>query len=152
VLATFVAAAGVRSLITHRIDAQREENRQLAAALKALRRETAEADALHDLIADYLSRSQIAKVMREESSPAAEAFAELSRLPGDIVLHRAQANGLQLVASGVARSEAAARKMVEQLGAMRFITNPRIARIDPAPGDPFGAEARAFQLEADLRH
>jgi hypothetical protein len=33
VLATFVAAAGVRSLIIHRIDAQREENRQLAAAL-----------------------------------------------------------------------------------------------------------------------
>jgi len=142
----------VRSLITHRIEAQREENRQLAAALKDLRRETAEADALHDLIADYFSRSQVAKVMREESTPAAEAFAELSRLPRDIVLTRAQANGMQLVASGVARSEADARRMVEQLGAMRFIANPRIARIDPAPGDPFGAEARAFQLEADLRH
>jgi Tfp pilus assembly protein PilO len=114
----------VRSLITHRIDAQREENRQLGAALKDLRRETADADALHDLIADYLSRSQIAKVMREESSPAAEAFAELSRLPRDIVLTRAQANGMQLVASGVARSEADARRMVEQLGAMRFIANP----------------------------
>ena len=59
---------------------------------------------------------------------------------------------MQLVASGVARSEAAARKMVEQLGAMRFIANPRLSRIDPAPGDPLGAEARAFQLEAELRH
>ena len=91
--------------------------------------------------------------MREYSSPAAEVFAELSRLPNDIVLTRAAASEMQLVATGVARSEAAARKMVEQLGASRFITNPRIAKIDPAPAsDPFGAEARTFQLEADLKH
>ena len=91
--------------------------------------------------------------MREVSSPAAEAFAELSRLPNDIVLTRAQANELQLVATGVARTEAAAQKMIAQLRASRFITNPRIAKIDPAPPhDPFGAEARTFQLEADLKH
>jgi Tfp pilus assembly protein PilN len=152
-LATVVAAFGVRFFVTQRINAQQEENQQLETALKALRRETAEVDTLHDLIADFLLRTQIAKAVREDSSPAAEAFAELSRLPNDIVLTRAQAKGMQLVASGVARSETAARKMVEQLNAMRFITNPRIAKIDPAPAhDPFGAEARVFQLEADLRH
>ena len=152
-LATLVAAAAVRSFITGRVEAQQAENRQLEAALRPLRRDTAEADALRDVIADYLSRSQVSKVLAEESSPAAEAFAELARLPRDIVLTHAQANGMQLVATGVARTEAAARQMIEQLGATRFITNPRIAKIDPAPAhDPYGAGARVFQLEADLRH
>ena len=60
---------------------------------------------------------------------------------------------MQLVVGGVARTEAAARQMLEQLGKARFITNPRIAKIDPAPAhDPYGPAARVFQLEADLRH
>lgn len=152
VVATVIAAFGTRAFVHQRITAQQEENQQLETALKVLRRETAEADALHDVIGDFLARSQVAKALREDSSPAAEAFAELSRLPNDIVLTRASANGMQLAAIGVARSEAAARKMVGQLAGMRFITNPRIAKIDPAPaGDPFGPEARVFQLEADLR-
>ena len=152
-LATLVAAAGVRSFVAERLEAQQAENKQLEGALRSLRRETAEADALRDVIADFLSRSQVSKVLAEESSPAAEAFAELSRLPREIVLTHAQANGMQLVATGVARSEAAARQMIEQLGATRIITNPRIAKIDPAPAhDPYGPGARVFQLEADLRH
>jgi Tfp pilus assembly protein PilN len=139
--------------VVERLEAQQAENKQLEGALRPLRRETAEADALRDVITDYLSRSQVSKVLAGESSPAAEAFAELSRLPADIVLTHAQANGMHVIASGVARSDASARKMIEQLGAMRFIANPRIAKIDPAPTqDPFGAQARVFQLEADLRH
>ena len=122
-------------------------------ALRPLRRETAEVDALKDLIAEYLVRSQVAKVLAEGSSPAAETFAELSRLSRDIVLTDARIDAMHLVAAGVARSEAAARQMVEQLGAARYIVNPRLAQIDPAPtGDPYGAGARAFRLEADLRH
>jgi len=143
----------VRSFVAERLEAQQAENKQLEGALRSLRRETAEADALRELIGDYLARSQVTKAMQEESAPAAEAFAELSRLGGDIVLTQAQANGMQLVATGVARSEAATRQMIEQLGAARFITNPRIAKIDPAPAhDPYGPGARVFQLEADLRH
>lgn len=152
-LATLVGAFGVRTFVAQRVEAQQAENKQLEAALRPLRRETAEVDALRDMIADYFARSQVAKVLAEESSPAAEAFAELSRLPREIVLTHAQANGMQLVATGVARTEAATRQMLEQLGAMRYIMNPRIAKIDPAPAhDPYGPDARVFQLEADLRH
>jgi Tfp pilus assembly protein PilN len=140
--------------VTQRIDAQQLENQRFEQlALRIMRRETAEVDAHRDLVSDYLSRSQVAKVLAEDSSPAAEAFADLSRLPADIVLTHAQVDGMHVTATGVARSEASARKMIEQLGAMRFIANPRIARIDPAPAqDPFGAQARVFRLEADLRH
>lgn len=153
ILATVVVAFGARYFVMQRVEAQRGENQQLEAALKTLRRETAEIDALHDLVADFLARGEVAKALRDVSSPAAEAFAELSRLPGDIVLARAQATETHLVAMGVARSEAAARKMVEQLGAAHYIANPRLAKIDAAPPqDPFGPEARTFQLEADLRH
>jgi len=153
VLATLVAAAGVRSFVTQRIEAQEAENKQLEGALRGLRRETAEADALRELIADYLARSQVTRVMQEESAPAAEAFAELSRLGGDIVLTQAQVNGMHLVANGVARTEGAAQEMVRQLGSMRFFLNPRIAKIDPAPAhDPYGPGARVFTVEADLRH
>ena len=121
--------------------------------MRPLRRETAEVDTLKALIAEYLARSQVAKGLAESSSPAAEAFAELSRLSRDIVLTDARIDAMHLVATGVARSEAAAREMVEHLGTARFIVNPRIAQIDPAPaGDPYGASARAFRLEADLRH
>ena len=152
-VATLVAAGAIHFHVTQRIEAQQAENHELEATLRSLRRETADADALRSRIADYLARSQVTKVLAEESSPAAEAFAELSRLPADIVLRHAQANGMQLVASGVARSDAAAQRMIEQLGAMRFISNPRIAKIDPAPAhDPYGPGARVFQLEADLRH
>ena len=144
---------GVRSFVAHRVEAQNAENRQLEAALRPLRRETAEVDALKDAIAEYIARNQVAKVLAESSSPAAEAFAELSRLPRDIVLTEARIDAMHLVAAGVARSDTAARQMVEQLGAARFFVNPRIAQIDPAPaGDPYGPGARAFRLEADLRH
>ena len=118
-----------------------------------MRRETAEVDALKDVVAGYLARHQVTKVLSESSSPAAEAFAELSRLPRDIVLTEARADAMHLVAAGVARSDAAVRQMVEQLGAARFIVNPRVAQTDPAPaGDPYGPAARMFRLEADLRH
>ena len=140
--------------MAQRIDAQQLENQVFEKlALRIMRRETAEVDSHRDRVAEYLSRSQVAKALAEDSSPAAEAFAELSRLPADIVLTHAQVSAMHVSASGVARSDASARKMIEQLGAMRFITNPRIAKIDPAPAqDPFGAQARVFQLEADLRH
>ena len=122
-------------------------------ALRPLRRETAEVDALKSAIADFMARSQVTKVLSESSSPAAEAFAELSRLPRDIVLNEARIDQMHIVAAGIARSEATARQMVEQLGKARFIVNPRIAQIDPAPaGDPYGPDARAFRLEADLRY
>lgn len=105
------------------------------------------------MIADYLARNQVTKVLSESSSPAAEAFAELSRLTRDIVLTEARIDTMHLVATGVARSDAAAHQMVEQLGAARYILHPRIAQIDAAPaGDPYGPGARAFRLEADLRH
>ena len=153
ILPTLVAATGVRSLVTQRIQAQNAENRQLEVALRPLRRETAEVDALTGVIADFLARSQVTKVLAESSSPAAEAFAELSRLSGDIVLNEARVDQMHIVAAGIARSDAAARQMVEQLAAAQFFVNPRIARTDPAPaGDPYGPAARAFRLEADLRH
>jgi Tfp pilus assembly protein PilN len=112
VVATLVAAGIVRQFIAHRVGAQQAENQQLEAALRPLRRETAEVDALRDMIADYLSRSQVSKVLAETSSPAAEAFAELSRLPRDIVLTHAQAIDMRLVATGVAGNDAAARRML----------------------------------------
>ena len=121
-------------------------------ALRPLRRETVEVDALKSVIAGFIARHQVAKVLSESSSPAAEAFAELSRLPRDIVLNEARIDGMHLVAAGVARNEASARQMVDQLGAAHFFVNPRIAQIDPSPlGDPYGPGARAFRLEADLR-
>ncbi len=135
-VATLVAAGAIRFHVTQRIEARQAENRELELALRSLR-----------------GRSQVAKVLAEESTPAAEAFAELSRLPADIVLTDAEAIGMRLVANGVARSDAATHRMIEQLGATRLISNPRIAKIDPAPAhDPFGAEARVFRLEAELRH
>lgn len=118
-----------------------------------MRKETAEVDVLHGFLRDYLARRSITHVMAEGSSPSAEAFAELSRLPADVVLTRAETKDMHLIVVGIARSDDAVRKMTEQLAGTRFILNPRIARIDPAPAnDRFGAGARAFQLEADLRH
>ena len=152
-LATLFVATGVRSFIQQRIEAQQTENRQLEATLRPLRRETAEVDAMKHQIVELLARGQVTRALSEESPPAAEAFAELSRLPRDLVLTHAEVNGMHLVAAGVARSEAAARQLLEQLGSAQFIINPRIAKIDPAPAsDPFGTGAQVFRLEADLRH
>jgi len=153
VIATLVAAGIVRQFIHHRVDAQQAENTALESALSPLRRETREVDGLVKGLRDFLERNQIIKVLAEESSPAAEALAELSRLPGDILLTHVQADGLQIVVEGIARNDAAAKRMVEQLGAMKFITHPRIASTQAAPGgDPFGSQAQVFKVQAELRH
>jgi Tfp pilus assembly protein PilN len=153
VVATLFAAGIVRQFIDHRIDAQQAENTALESALAPLRRETGEVDALVKMLRDFLERNQVIKVLAEESSPAAEALAELSRLPGDIVLTDVQADGLQIVVEGIARSDAAAKRMVEQLGTMKFIAHPRIASTQAAPaGDPFGSQAQVFKVQAELRH
>jgi Tfp pilus assembly protein PilN len=153
VVATLLAAGIVRQFIDHRVDAQLAENAVLETALMPLRRETREVDALFKGVRDVLERNQIIKVLAEDSSPAAEALAELSRLPGDIVLTHVEADGLQIVVEGIARSDAAAKRMVEQLGTMKFIAHPRIASTQAAPsGDPFGAQAQVFKLQAELRH
>lgn len=152
-VATLFAAGIVRLFIDNRVDAQGAENAALEVALTPLRRETREVDAVVKGLRDFLERNQIIKVLAEESSPAAEALAELSRLPGDIVLTHVQADGLQIVVEGIARNDAAAKRMVEQLGAMKFIAHPRIASTQAAPsGDPFGSQAQVFKLQAELRH
>lgn len=152
-VATLFAAGIVRQFIDHRVGAQQAENAALETALTPLRRETREVDALVKGLRDFLERNQIIKVLAEESSPAAEALAELSRLPSDIVLTHVQADGLQIVVEGIARSDAAAKRMVEQLGTMKFIAHPRIASTQTAPaGDPFGLQAQVFKIQAELRH
>ncbi len=139
--------------MSQRIESEQAANFKIEEALKQLRKETADVDALRGGMAVLLARKQVAEVLSEGSSPAAEAFAELSRLPADIVLSVAHANEMHLSATGIAGSDAAAQAMLKQLGTMHFITNPRLAKIDPAAGsNPFGTEARVFQLEADLRH
>ena len=142
----------MRSFVSQQVEAQEVENRELEVALRSLRKETADVDVLHGFLRDCLARRQVARVLAEGSSPSAEAFAELSRLAADIALTRAETREMQLIVAGIARSDDAVRKMAEQLGKTRFILNPRIASDGPAPAhERFGAGARAFRLEADVR-
>ena len=152
VLAIVLAAFAARLLISQRIQAQQAENESLTRAIEALGKVAALGDALHELIADLLARKQIIENLETRSSPAAEALADLSRLPDTIVLARVQIEGLRLEATGVARGDGAAEDMIDRLGKMRFIRNPRVARLDAPLAHPgFGPGSRAFVAEMDLR-
>ena len=102
--ALVVAAFAGRAFVLQRADAQLAENELLLAALAPLREETRERDLMREEIGDLLARKQIAETLDRHSSPAAEALAELSRLPRDIVLTRVEIDGMRLAATGSSRA------------------------------------------------
>ncbi|MSQ63392.1 MAG: hypothetical protein EXR33_06090 [Betaproteobacteria bacterium] len=93
----------------------------------------------------YDAYVRTANRVRERSVvPAAEALAELSRLPKELVLRAASVEANRLTAIGEAASEADIARLLPALEQSRFIAKARVTKTAPADGK------HAFRLEAEI--
>jgi len=153
VAAIIVAGAMVlRMVITDRAAVFAAENDRLAAATRVLSERTRDVAQVRGLIADFLARKQVMEGVADASSPAAEVLAALSRLPRSVVFAGASFDGLRVVANGTAENERAANDMLAAVRAAPHVRGARLVSLDAThERGRFGADARAFQLDLELK-
>jgi Tfp pilus assembly protein PilN len=143
-------AAGLGVLAAWQYAASREalaveRNAYIQREIEKLKLEVAEITGLRQAKTLYDTYVQTADNVRERSVvPAAEALAELSRLPQGVVLRSVSAGPNRLMAVGDAASEAEFARILPALEQSRFIVKAKLKETAQSAG------MRSFRLEAEV--
>jgi Tfp pilus assembly protein PilN len=123
-----------------------ERSAYIQREIEKLNLEVSEIAGLREAKTVYDAYAQTANRVRERSIvPAAEALAELSRLPREVVLQGVSIQANRLTAIGEAASDSDLARVLPALGQARFIGGARVTRTASPQGK------HAFRLEAEIK-
>jgi Tfp pilus assembly protein PilN len=147
-LGACAAGVGVLAAWQHAVSREGiavERNAYIQREIAKLKKEVEEIAGLGNAKAAYDAYARTAHMVRERRVvPAAEALAELSRLPQKVVLQSVTVEMNRLTAIGEAASESDLAAVLPVLQGARFIAKARITASPSSPGK------RGFRLDAEI--